>query len=101
MVDVELQESLRVYLDVSSKGIYPIGGYERLGGRYGLSAERVYAQVMEFLNPLTVIPDEWGRVDYQRAGELAAERARSLHPDLPADLCTAIGHYVAYLVWHG
>lgn len=100
-VDLEIQEALRVYLDVSSKGIYPTGGLDRLRARYGAGAERRYATLWAFLDPLTTVPDEWGPVGFQRAGDLAAERARTLHPDLPPELCTAIGHYVAWLVWHG
>jgi len=100
-VDLEIQEALRVYLDVSPEGIYPTGGLDRLRRRYGAHAERLYAALSAFLDPLTTVPDEWGRVGFQRAGDLASERARSLHPDLPAELCTAIGHFVAWLVWHG
>ena len=101
VVDAAIQEALRVYLDVSPKGIYPIGTYDRLRDRYGLGAERVHAQLMDFLDPLTTVPDEWGRVTFQQAGDLARERAHALHPDLPAELCAAIGQFVAYLVWHG
>src|SRR5262245_27161365 len=101
-LDAELDEALRVYLDVSPTGaIYPISGRERVRARYGAAADRVVARVEEFLHPLTAIPDAWAGEGYVRIGELAEERARALNPDLPPLLAKAIGNYVSFWAWHG
>jgi len=102
MADAELEEALRVYLDASpTGGIYPYFGEDRVRARYGPAADRVLARVKEFLDPLADIPDAWSGEGYVRAGALAEERARALHPDLSPLLCKAIGNYASFWVWHG
>jgi hypothetical protein len=102
MDDADLEEALRVFLAPDpTGGVMPIGAMDRLRARYGLSADRVYRQVMDFLTPLTEIPEAWARESYQTIGSLVERRARELRPELADVLCKAIGNLVSYEVWHG
>jgi len=97
MVDLDIQEAVRIYLDPDRTGGYePIYGERRLRERFGADAAHVKARIDEFLAPVHAFGDGIRSEPLTQISERGAARAQELYPTLDPILYRAISNTLAY-----